>query len=57
MPNLSCDDLSFSSLACTFKLLQSKHEEHLVCYAIHQYILEISIWSRMELGVKKMCTL
>jgi len=27
MPNVFCDRLSFSGLACTFKLLPSKHTE------------------------------
>jgi len=33
MPNLSYDDMSFCSLACTFKLLQSKHAELSIWYA------------------------
>jgi hypothetical protein len=33
MPNLSRDDLRFSSLSCTYKFLQSNDAELSICYA------------------------
>ena len=41
-----CDGLSFPGLTWTFKSLPSKNiDQHMTCYAIHQYILEKRIWS------------